>query len=120
MKPSPGKIKGPRVPKPGPAPESFICPVCFRLYPKRSVDPDYPLCGDCGSEAMDIELIPLGRFLSESSLNELEQTQKKWNEATEFYESYKQEKAARISRVIRLKQNEEPADSPSSLRIPKA
>jgi hypothetical protein len=61
-----------------------------------------------------IDLIPLGRFLKEASLTDLQKLEQKWSGATEFLKSYKEAKAERIANIILLKKNydlEHPANN---------
>ena len=81
----------------------FLCPVCFRLYASNTVDREYPMCSDCGSEAMDIEVVPLKQYFSQTLLKELLEQETEWRAAKGFYDSYKQEKLKRMAQVIKLK-----------------
>ena len=85
------------------SPDRFFCPVCFNRFESSDVDPAYPMCGDCGSEGMDFELVPVHDFLREASLDRLQEVQREWSRATGFLETYKRAKAARIEQMIQLK-----------------
>ena len=89
--------------KRSPGLDKSICPICFHFYPASLAREEYPFCPDCGSEAMDVSVIPLGEFLNKNSLEELAELRDKWAAATEFRETYKAAKLRRILRVIELK-----------------
>ena len=80
--------------------DSFFCPLCFSIFRKMQVDPAYPMCGDCSSEGLDFELVPFGEFLGQTSVERLHEIERDWAQSTEFLESYKTAKAARIQSVI--------------------
>jgi hypothetical protein len=79
----------------------FLCPVCFHFY--ATIDPKWPTCPDCGSEAMDVDVVPLDQFLQEHTLENLQDTREKWAAVQGFRETYKQKKLERIDKVISLK-----------------
>jgi hypothetical protein len=80
-----------------------LCPICFTIFPPRTLPADYPTCPHCESEAISVDTVPLETFLDETPLEKLEKLQRDWDAATGFYEAYKKEKAAKIAAVIRLK-----------------
>jgi hypothetical protein len=82
-----------------------ICPICFDVYPASSAAQDPALCPDCGSEAIDIELVPLGTFLAETSTQKLTELRERWIAATGFLESYKAAKLQRIDAVLALRRS---------------
>ena len=83
--------------------DQHICPVCFALYPSSSVGDDWPMCPDCESEAISVEVEPIADFLARHSPAELQQIADEWDAATDSRESYKQTKQKRIARAIELK-----------------
>jgi hypothetical protein len=89
--------------KRGSTPDRLICSICFQSFHPSAVDAQRPSCPHCDSEAIDTEVIPLRRFLGETSLQDLVELERTWSEATGFYESYKQAKLKRIQRVVKLK-----------------
>jgi hypothetical protein len=54
---------------------------------------------------MDFELVRVGDFLREASLDRLQKVQREWSQATGFLEKYKSAKAARIEQMIQLKKD---------------
>ena len=83
--------------------DRHICPVCFALYRSSSVGDDWPMCPDCESEAISVEVEPLADFLARHSPAELQQIADEWHAATGYRESYKQTKLQRIEQVLELK-----------------
>lgn len=83
--------------------ESMICPVCFRRYSAMTIPKEYPLCPDCDSEAIGVEVVPLGDFLNETSLAQLEEISADWSASQEFLPDYKQTKQRRIDDLIARK-----------------
>jgi hypothetical protein len=80
-----------------------ICPLCFRLYPSSLARSEWPMCADCSSEAIDMDVIPLRRYLADNSLRELTELRDSWAASDEFLPAYKAEKLKRISYVLELK-----------------
>jgi hypothetical protein len=80
-----------------------ICPVCFTQYPLAKAVSEFPTCPECESEAISIDLEPFEAFLARHSLQNLQDTLAKWNEAAGFLESYKESKRKRIESVIAAK-----------------
>lgn len=73
----------------------FVCPVCFATHRRGGT------CGDCGSEAIEVDLVPMKDFLSGVTVAEMEDTAARWREATGFLETYKAAKQARIERLLK-------------------
>jgi hypothetical protein len=83
--------------------EQAICPLCYNLYPETLAHKKYPFCPDCGSEAIDVEVVPLRRYLAETSTASLIQWRDSWAAITGFRENYKAAKLERIERAMLLK-----------------
>jgi len=73
-----------------------ICPLCFEQYGAGEIVADYPMCPDCSSEAMDIEVEGFADFMAEKTYAELNDVLQRWESTDGFLPAYKDAKAARI------------------------
>lgn len=73
-----------------------ICPLCFEQYAPGEIVAEYPMCSDCSSEAMDIEVEALGTFLASKTYAELDDVLQRWERVEGFLPAYKDAKAGRI------------------------
>lgn len=77
-----------------------ICPVCFARYPSNSVCADYPICSECESEAMEIELIPYEDFISRVSVSDLERIDAWWDAREDLLPNYKRTVLEQLAIII--------------------
>lgn len=73
-----------------------ICQLCFQQYGPGEIVADYPMCSDCSSEAMDIEVEALDTFMASKTYAELDEALKRWEQVEGFLPTYKLAKASRI------------------------
>lgn len=78
-----------------------VCEICFHTYPSSSVNPEWPTCPDCESEALSINLIPLRTYLESSDRQALEDIKTKIMSNTNLYEHYRKAVADRIEGLIK-------------------
>lgn len=82
-----------------------ICPVCAEIFPPGSVSKDFPTCPECYSEAIEVEVQPLGSFMASKTVRELEDMLTRWEATQGFRPEYKKLKADRLRHLIHLKLN---------------
>ena len=80
---------------------TLICPLCFLQFPRSAA---MATCPDCGSEAIEIDAVPLSQYLTDHTLNDLQTLLAKWDAAAKsFNPSYHAAKRARMVAVIEMK-----------------
>lgn len=94
-----------------------LCRCCFRTYPSSSVNPEWPTCPDCESEAISLALEPLHEYLRSPGARKMEEIKQKIMSNTSLYEHYKKSVANRIDKLIkeRDKITEQSGDKMGSL-----
>ena len=80
-----------------------VCPLCMTIYPPRTFSTDYPICGDCASEAVDIDVEPLEAFLAKHTPEQFDDMLARWEAAEGFNPDYKKLKSDRIRHLKALK-----------------
>lgn len=73
-----------------------ICPLCFEQYEAGEIIAEYPMCPDCSSEAMDIEVEGLADFIASKTYADLDGVLRRWEQVEGFLPAYKEAKASRI------------------------
>lgn len=91
----------PPAPRPiqDPLPVETVCPACFTLFPIGEMPAAWPMCPDCSSEGMDLEVEPLDAFLESRTLEDIDQIAARWDAAEGFLPQYKTLKASNIAQV---------------------
>lgn len=79
-----------------------ICPLCFERYGVREIITAYPMCPDCSSEAIDIEVEPYDSFMASKTYADLDEVLRRWEQVDGFLPAYKEAKTSRI-RALRDK-----------------
>jgi hypothetical protein len=73
-----------------------ICSLCFERYGPGEIAADYPMCPDCSSEAMEIEVENFASFMASKTYADLEDALQRWQQVEGFRPAYKEAKASRI------------------------
>jgi hypothetical protein len=86
-----------------PIAERYLCPACFTQYSSTQIQLEWPTCPDCYSEAIEIDVIPLEKFLADTSLAMLQEWLDSWASAKGFNPEYHARRRRQIEAVIALK-----------------
>ena len=68
--------------------EETICPACLARYPADTFYEAFPLCSDCGSEAMDVSVKPFSTYLAGMTVSNFDQMLKRL-ESADFLPQFK-------------------------------
>jgi hypothetical protein len=96
-------VPPPQMPVQNPITVATVCPICLDRIPPGTVSSDHPYCSDCESEAMTIDVVPLGEFLAAKTIEDFDTMLAKWEAVEGFLPSYKAVKAERIVQLRELK-----------------
>ena len=80
-----------------------ICPICLMLEESNKVHHEPWLCHSCGSEAIDVEYVPLAEYIEEHSINDLQEQISKIDNS-ELLRTYVNQVIYQLMGLIKLKE----------------
>ena len=81
-------------------PSKTICPCCLRQFEGHTIWKDWPICGDCDSEGMGIDVVPYVEFLRKSTLDGLHHRMAFYADSDDILPSYRELMMKRIEELM--------------------
>ena len=80
-----------------------ICPCCLRKFEPGMIWIDYPICSDCNSEGMELEVVPFIEFMEKNSAEDLLRRKLFYQDREQLLPAYRALLIQRIDDLIQEK-----------------